>query len=192
MISSRFWMVATPWNIPSVFQESRLCSLLLFISSSPRAWGLEMSATPRPRVPNLQLLPLKNQMAYLLQTLSVVFPGFIKISSQCKLNGVQAVHERNMGLARFIPGKGYGRSQQELMWYHIRREIKSQTEPDYRRTIKVIIYHGNSYYLFESGRQVLDKKPPEVVECLQLPGLCECKEGSSAQTTTKQKTGCRH
>lgn len=52
-----------------------------------------MSTTPRAWVPNLQLLPLKNQMAYLLQTLSVVFPGFIKISSWCKLNGVQPVHE---------------------------------------------------------------------------------------------------
>lgn len=57
-----------------------------------------MNATPRARVPNLQLLPLKNQMAYLSQTLSVVFPGFIKISSPCKLNGVQPVHERNTDL----------------------------------------------------------------------------------------------
>lgn len=51
---------------------------------------------PTAWVPNLQLLPLKNQMAYLLQTLSVVLPGFIKISSWCKLNGWQPVHEENM------------------------------------------------------------------------------------------------
>lgn len=52
----------------------------------------------RAWVPNLQLLPLKNQMPYLLQTLCVEFPGFIKISSWCKLNGVQPVHERNTAL----------------------------------------------------------------------------------------------
>lgn len=57
-----------------------------------------MSTTPRAWVPNLQLLPLKNQMAYLLHTLSVVFPGFIKISSWCKLNGVQPVHEWSTAL----------------------------------------------------------------------------------------------
>lgn len=31
------------------------------------------------------------------------------------------------------------------------------------------------FYLFDSSGQVFDKKPPEVVERLQLSGLCDSK-----------------
>lgn len=35
---------------------------------------------------------------------------------------------------------------------------------------------ARTFYLSDSSGQVLDKKPPQVVECLQLPGLCDDKE----------------
>lgn len=48
---------------------------------------------------------------------------------------------------------------------------------------------AESFHLFDSSGQVLDKKPPEVVECLQLSGLCEVKEArlrnNSSQTISE-------
>ena len=129
-------------------------------------------------------------MAYLLQTLLVVFPGFIKISSQCKLNGVQAARERNMDLFVSLQVSGLvGR-------YLTKLEIKSHAEPDHRTRIAVIgsnaaetFFFFKFFYLFESSGQVLDKKPPEVVECLQLSGLCEVKQtqlrNNSSQTISE-------
>lgn len=40
------------------------------------------------------------------------------------------------------------------------------------------------FYLFDSSGQVLDKKPSEVVECLQLSGLCE---GEDTQFRAKHR-----
>ena len=68
--------------------------------------------------------------------------------------------------------------------------MKSHTKPGHGMMITTIIHYGNSYYLFKSGGQVLDKKPPEVVERLQLPGLCECKEGNPAQRKQRISSRC--
>lgn len=78
-----------------------------------------MSATLRAWVPNLQLLPLKNHMTYLSQTLSVVLPGFIKISSWCKLNRVQPPHERNMDLCVSLQVNGMVGTPRAHMIFHL-------------------------------------------------------------------------
>lgn len=179
MISRRLVMVQH--MAQSVFQESLL---FLCLSHQAWAWGLELHARIRAQVPNLQLLPLKNRLAYLLQTLLVVFPGFIKISSQCKLNGVQVAHERNMDLLFSLQVSGL------VGWYFTKLEVISHTEPDHRMRIAVIMSNtAESFHLFDSSGQVLDKKPPEVVECLQLSGLCEVKEAqlrnNSSQTISE-------
>ena len=81
-------------------------------------------------------------MAYLLQTLLVVFPGFIKISSQCKLNGVQAARERNMDLFVSLQVSGLvGR-------YLTKLEIKSHAEPDHRTRIAVIGSNAAETFFF--------------------------------------------
>lgn len=57
------------------------------------------------------------------------------------------------------------------------------------RTAVIMSNTAESFHLFDSGGQVLDKKPPEVVECLQLSGLCEVKEAqlrnNSSQTISE-------
>lgn len=54
-------------------------------------------------------------------------------------------------------------------------EVKSHTREDHRTMVRVMksSFHTRDFYLFDSSGQVLDKKPPEVVKCLQLPTLCE-------------------
>ena len=132
---------ATEWNRnrnpPPLPGKS---ALPLFISSSP---GLrsDSSATPTAWFPNLQLLPLKNQMAYLSQPRSVVFPGYIKISSWCKLNGVQSVHEQNAGLCvSFQVNAVVLATTAPVILFD---QIKSHTEPDHGRRTAVIMRRGN-------------------------------------------------
>lgn len=105
----------------------------------------------KARVPHLQLLPW-NQMAWLLWRVSVVV---IKISSWCKWNGVQLVHQRNARLFvhATLNQRHWLRSGSLGWWWDaIGRE---------------------TFYLFDFSDHVLNKKPPQVVECLQLPRLQE-------------------
>lgn len=51
--------------------------------------------------------------------------------------------------------------------------------------------YSQGFYLFDSSNQVLDKKPPEVVERLQLSALREVKEGERAQRKNTQCAGIK-
>lgn len=104
----------------------------------------------RALVPKLQLLPLKNEMAYLSQTFSLVFPGLINILLRCKLKGVQRKREL------LVSFQGDGVCPCDLT-------------ADSRGSVRI-------FYLLETSRQVLDKEPPQVVKCLQLPGLQHTKD----------------
>lgn len=96
------------------------------------------------------------------------------------------------GCVCLVPGKRRGRrneSSYDITLHH--EDQKSHMKPDdsdeqlqeNRRTCT----HCRGFYLFHSSGQVLDKKPPEVVERLQLSGLCDGKE-----TVTTTQTVRRH
>ncbi len=93
--SSRFWMGNNTMSYPASSRKACFAFVYL-IKPQAQGWRWTPSWGPGSLIYSCYLLT--NQMAYLLQTLSVVFPGFIKISSWCKLNGVQPVHEWNMDL----------------------------------------------------------------------------------------------
>lgn len=77
MISSRFAFLCEWTGKAWMCLFSSRCHL-------PRADGWRRAPRRSPGPPDLHLLPLQNRMAYLSQTLSVVFPGLIKKSSGCK------------------------------------------------------------------------------------------------------------
>lgn len=105
-------------------------------------------------------------MPYLLQTLSVVFPVFIKISSRSKLNGVQPVHKRLYLTAGTLNIEvGTPRAHDTLKW---RLNHTQKLHSDW--------HYIMVFYLFDLSSQVLDKKPPQVVECLQLSALSEIRK----------------
>lgn len=62
------------------------------------------------------------------------------------------------------------------------------TKAGHRKVLTVTMNHEKheqcqDFYLFDSGGQVLDEESSQVVECLQLSGLCENNKTSSEKTS---------
>lgn len=122
-------------------------------------------------------------MAYLSQAVSVVFPRFIRNSPRCKFNRVQSVHRRNVGLfaslqvnavADATTCRGDGVTHTWRITVAVMCHCNLQRKGG-------LAHAGRTFHLFDSSGQVLHKKPPQVVECLQLPSLCKGKEKSTSQ-----------